>query len=229
MSIKLFPIGYLTASTESKGAWTVDSTATNYFFEPNMGGYIQSNDTTLTSQMENHSIVTTKKIPIFYTLTYSYENIWEKEYKKLTRFYNLTDGRANRFYVIDVSRHDKASAYSHAAGSARVTANISDTHRYNTAAGKSGYWAAAWKPSNASLLIGKMVSISEDTSITFTASYGDLKTNSGVGDIYIYPIIDVMFGNDLSGFTKGEFVPTDDSYRGYLMSGDVSFVQYGAG
>ena len=228
MSIKLFPIGYLTASTESRGAWAVDTTATNYFFEPNMGCQSNQNDTTLTSEMENHSLVTRQKIPIFRNVAYSYEDIWAKEFEVIDRFYTLTDGRAGRFYVIDLSQQEKATTYQHAAAAAQVTANIPDTHRFNTTAGKAGYWAAAWKPVNASILVGKMVSKSTDTSITFTASYGDLKTNSGLGDIYIYPVLNVLFGDTIANFESGEFVPTDDDTRGYMKSGNVTFLQYGA-
>lgn len=232
MAIRVYPIGYLNASSDSRGSWTAGGTATNFFFEPNMGCKSNQNDTTLISEMENHSLVTRKKLPIFRNIMYMYDNIWAKEYEMIDRFYALTNGRADRFYVIDFSQREKAVGFSHADEAPNVIATIPDTHRFNTTVGKSGYWAVAWKPSNASLMIGKMVSINADQAITFTASYGDLKVNSKKGEIFVYPVFEVHFADSLANFEKGEFVPQideDDDISGYLMTGNVTFIQYGAG
>lgn len=108
-----------------------------------------------------------------------------------------------------------------------MTASVSSTWRFNTTAGKFGYWVAAWKPETASLMIGKVVSVSEDANVVFTASYGDLKTSGG--DIYVYPVAECFFSDNLSNFNQGDFNPSDDEYGGFMYSGNVSFVQYGAG
>ena len=71
MALKLFPIGYLNGSLDSKGSWTAGGTAVNDFFEPNSGCKSQQVDTTLTSQFENHSIQTRQKIPIYRNVIYN--------------------------------------------------------------------------------------------------------------------------------------------------------------
>lgn len=225
MAIKLFPIGYLNASLDSRGSWAVGGTATNYMFEPNKGCKANQMDTTLISEFENHSISTRQKIPIFKSIIYNYEDIWSREYEVIDRFYTVTNGRADTFYVVDFSEQERATNLTKTGDN--ITVNIADTHKFNTIAGRSGYWAIAWKPTTASLMIGKMVSISVNASITFTASYGDLKVYAG--DVYVYPMMECFFADTLENFETGDFNPEGGTERGYLRSGTAKFTQYGCG
>jgi len=223
-NLYLYPIGILTATDTSQGKWTSGGTGVNDLFEPNMGCTSQISDNVLVSQFENHAIQTRKRIPNFRNLKYSYEDIWSREYEQIERFFELRDGRAERFHVIDFSQNEKCTAMS--ITNSNVSASISDTHRFSTTSGRTGYYACAWKPTQASLVVGKMVSISADKQITFTASWGDLSVYGG--NIYVYPVIECYFGGDLNNFKQGEFNPEDGDDRGYMYSGDVSFIQYGA-
>jgi len=219
----LYPVGIVTGTADSRGGWTSGSPV-NDFFEPNRGCVSQVVDNTLISQFENHSIQTRQRTPSYRTLQYQYEDIWAREYEMMERFYELRNGRASRFYVIDLSQQETCTAMALAGGN--ISASIPDTHRFSTTAGRTGYYAAAWKPAQASLVIGKMVSISADKQITFTASWGDLTAYGG--DIYVYPVIECYFSDNLSNFKQGEFNPEVGDDRGYMYSGNVSFLQYGA-
>jgi len=225
MAIKLFPIGFLNGSLDSKGSWAAGGTSVNDFFEPNSGCKSQQVDTTLTSQFENHSIQTRQKIPIYRNVIYNYRDIWASEYEMIDRFYDLVDGKADRFYVIDLSQQEKATGLTKSGDN--ITVNVPDTHRFNTISGRSGYWVAAWKPATASLMIGKMVSLTVNASLRYTASYGDLKAFAG--DIYVYPVIDCLFADSLDNFEAGENNPSTDSTGGFMKSGQTIFVQFGAG
>ncbi len=226
MGIKLFPIGYLNDTNDSRGSWTDGGTAETDLFEPNDGCKSTPVDTTLKSESENHAIVTRKKIPIYRNIQYTYKNIWYRHYRILERYYNLVNGQADRFYVVDFSAGQLVTGFKITGGA--VTATISDTSSFNTTANKYGYRQMLWKPSQASLVLGRSLSISDNQNISFEASFGDLAAYKD-NNIFAYPVCEVLFADNLNNFKSGEFNPEEDEDRGYMMSGNCSFQQFSTG
>jgi len=225
MSIKIFALGYLNNTTDSRGSWTDGGTPETSLVEPNSGCKSSPQDTTLSGISENHSIVTRQKIPIYRNIQYTFSDIWHREYREIERFYELCNGKADRFYAIDFSAGEPVTGFKIAGGN--LTASITDTSSFNTTAGKGGYWQCCVKSTNASLRVGKSVSISADANVVFVASYGDL-TNFVTGKVTAYPLYNCIFTDDLSNFKVGEHNPETDADGGYMRSGNVSLTQWGS-
>jgi len=220
--LHLFPIGILCATDTSLGRWTTGGTGVNDFFEPNDGCTSQPVDTTLQSTFENHSIQAREKIPIYRSIQYSYKDIWHREYEMIERFYEHRKGKAHRFYVVDLSVRAIPTALTITVGT--VSATIPDTHRFTTIAGKGGYYACCYKPSTASVLIGRMISLSADANITFAASWGDVGTFKA-GETFVYPMVEVYF-TSMQPKPK-EFNPEIALDGGQMYDLEVGFIQYG--
>jgi hypothetical protein len=225
--IKLFPIGYVASSNStSKGAWVSGGTEENLLFEPNKGCNKDKKGYSAMSNMENRAIQTRKIGEHRHTLTYSYDTIWNWEFKRIRRFMrDVADYKVTSFYVVDFSSGQQISAL---ATGATWNASIYDTTDFSATAGEGGKYACIWYPRISKFRIAPLTSKVEDSSITFsnTGDYGDLN-QFAVGDVYAYPMYRVYLNQDQEKFKIKAHVDAqlNASFAGPVRSGNVRFIQ----
>lgn len=228
--IKIFPIGYTASNnTNSKGNFVsaqLAASANNILFEPNAGCDKSKVGFSLVSEMENKAIWTRKAGEHKHTLTYSYENIFNWEFKQIRRFIrDIAEYRANSFYVIDFSSGQKVTAL---ATSTTWNASIYDTTDFSATVGEGGKYACIWYPHQSKFRVGVVSAKAEDSSISFpnSSDFGDLQDFS-IGHVYAYPMYRVYLVEDAEGFEVTDFVDAhlEASFVGPVRSGEVSFIQ----
>lgn len=228
--IKLFPLGYIaTSNANSKGNFVsgqLAASATSIMFEPNAGCNKDKTGYSLMSEMENRAIWTRKAGEHKHTLTYSYDNIFNWEFKQIRRFLrDVAEYRVNSFYVVDFSSGQKITAL---ATGVNWNASIYDTTDFTATAAEGGKYAFIWYPNQSKFRIGIINSKVEDSSITFpnSSDFGDLEEFS-LGKVYAYPMYRVYLSEDSEGFEVTNFVDANEnaSFVGPVRSGEVSFIQ----
>jgi hypothetical protein len=228
--IKLFPIGYIASTNaNSKGnfvASQLEASSVNIMFEPNAGCDKSKVGYSLVSEMENRAIWTRKAGEHKHQLTYSYENIFNWEFKQIRRFIrDIANFRVNSFYTVDFSSGQKITAL---ATGANWNASIYDTTDFSATVGEGGRYAFIWYPQKSKFRVGIVNTKVDDSSITFpnTSDFGDLEEFS-IGNVYAYPMYRVYLTADNEGFEVTDFVDAhlEASFCGPVRSGDISFVQ----
>lgn len=220
--MELFPIGTLNSS-DSSGTY-------GSIFEPNVGCSHNIIHMSLVSQMESNVLVTRKKAERSHVFNYSYDHLWAKEFLQIEKFFNSMSGRVTSFYLIDFSRMQRASL-SLNSGNYTVTYGGSlsafETSYYTTVEGEGGQYICVWNASSSKFRIGKIATITANTSVVFpdATDYGDLVATTT--SIVACPVYRVYFSQDQLTSELQEFNPSDDIYGGFMIKVDVSFVQCG--
>ena len=218
----LFPIGTIAAAS-SKG--TIDSISYS-IFEPNGGCSSNDNYNTLVHEFENKALFTRQKNLPFLTISYTYENIWTKEYNQIRHFIDSVDDALTSFYAVDWSKGQDPSSVA-AWGTGTVIA-IDDTKLYSATTNYKCNNVLIWDGAN--FKIGTVTTLITNTSITVNITgnnYGDLTSANASSSGYIYPIYTCYITpNALSGFSKGVYVNQTISLTGiggFMYSGSVAF------
>ncbi len=228
--IKIFPIGYIASTnTNSKGNFVADqisASATNTLFEPNAGCDKAKVGFTLVSEMENRAIWARSAGEHKHQLTYSYDNIFNWEFKQIRRFIrDIATYRANSFYVVDFSSGQKVTAL---ATGATWNASIYDTTDFSATSAEGGNYACIWYPHQSKFRVGIVSAKADDSSISFpnTSDFGDLEDFS-IGHVYAYPVYRAYLVEDKEEFEVTNFVDAhmEASFVGPVRSGDINFIQ----
>ena len=218
----IFPIGTAAADT-SKG--TLDSISYS-MFEPNYSCKSTIVTNILVEKFEQQTLHTRKKSEAYLTISYEYNNIFEREYRQIEHFIYSKDGELTSFYIVDFSKGITPSSVTESSGDWVVA--IDNTFLYSAVVNKKAYYAFIWDGVN--WKIGSIASLSTNTSITVdvdTDSYGGLTLANASAKGIVYPVYQGYAGSG----TLGTFKPTvfiDENINtsndgGWMRSGNISF------
>lgn len=222
--MNVFPIGSLTDTSSSTGT-------RGLLWEPNAGCLRRPIYTTLVSKTEANTQVTRKKAEVYHTFTYTYENIWTKEYVQIEKFFKDMYGKLTSFSLVDFSHMQPCIMAGTDTRTMTKGGTISslDTSFFTTTSGEGGNYCCVWSPSTSKFKIGVVASISASTNVTFDntagTTIGDLASGS-IG-LVLCPVYTVYFTDDQLNFEIGEFNPDETDDQGYVYSGSISFIQSG--
>lgn len=220
----LFPIGSLSANSDTG---TIDS-ITYSFFEPNNGCISNRVYNTLVTQFYDQTMLARKKALPHLTLQYTYDNIWDREFRQIEHFIDEMEDALNPFWVIDLSKGSTPTSVTDSGGDWVVA--ITNTQLYSTTANMKAHRAfvyngVSWKE-------GPVTSINTNTNITIdvdTSDYGNLALATANLDSIVYPMYEVYVPpNILQNFRLGPFIDEDRGSTsvdgGFMRSGTVSFI-----
>lgn len=219
----LFPIG--TLDTTSYG--TLDGIGSLALWEPTGKCQRSPVHTSLVSQADSNYLITRQKAKVYHTLTYGYDTLWTKEYRIIERFFKNRKGRVSSFYLVDFSNMQRASMTGITTRTVTFggSRTFLDTTLFTTTEPEGGNYCCVWNPLTAKFQIGKVTTITSNTSLIFTATYGDLAATTT--NIVVCPMYEVYFVEDQLKFDPQEFNPNDDDYGGWTYVGSISFIQKG--
>lgn len=220
----LFPIGTMSAAS---GTGTIDAVSYS-FFEPNGGASSSLSFTSLITRFQNMSIVARKKADPYLTINYEYNNIYSSEYRQIEHFLYSKDDAVNSFYVVDLSKGELPTAMN---TSSTWTASIANTRLYSTVTNKKSNYVffsngVSWK-------IGTISTVNTNVSVVCdvdTNDFGVLTDTEGAvitGNrrTMIYPMYQCFATpNSLNSFKTDQYWNNNDSNRGFLYSGNISFI-----
>ena len=219
--MKVYPLGLIN-SVDSTG--TLCTTGLSYeFFEPNKSCNSNPMYSILKTTYETQTILTRKKAEPFILINYSYDDIWDKEYKQIEHFVDEMDGELTSFYVPDLSSGESPSTVTD--NGSTWTINVGRTRIYSAVLNQKANYGMVWDGSK--FRIGVVSAVSAGTSITIGETYGNLTAaNAGAGTVY--PMYQCYFStNPLPNFKPGVFIAdtvATGEIGGFMKSGDVSFV-----
>lgn len=219
MSTCLFPIGYV-ASQVSTGS--IDGYDYS-MFEPNDGCKSTKIHTSLLTTFQDQTMLSRKKAEPYLTITYNYNNIFDREFKQIEHFVDEVDDAVTSFYTVDWSRGQQPNLVASAAGTWAVY--VEDTKEYSSTANKQSNKMFIWNGSQ--WRMGDVSTVTAASSVALTPiKKGGLTFSVIKLDMtLVYPVYEVRFSdNTLSNFDKGEYWEDNSSDRGYLRSGMISFV-----
>ena len=226
----LFPIGLMSAPAVNTGAMD----GINYsMLEPNNGTTSKAIYSNLVTTFENQTRLTRKKAQPYLTMSYTYENIFAREFNQIDHFADYVEEGLNSFFVVDWSKGQTPTV--NTTGGATWVTEIDNTRLYSAIANQKAYYVFYWN--SASWKFGTISSISANTSITVDVdsdNYGGLSDAAGAvvtgsGGVIVYPVYEVyMVPGSISNFKSTAFVPHIDmnttSDGGWMRSGTMSFV-----
>lgn len=222
--MELFPVGLLSAAS---GTGMIDAVLYP-FFEPNKG--VSSNPvyTELQTKFGNQTVLTRKTAEPFLTIKYDYSNIFASEYRQIEHFIASKDDAVISFYVVDLNQGEVPTAIN---TSSTWIPSIANTRLYDTIINQKANYiffnnGISWK-------IGTVTTVTENTSVTTdvdTNNFGTLSDTDGAiiaGDqrVHIYPMYTCyLTPGSLQNFKQSGYWSNDDSDRGPVYSGSISFV-----
>jgi hypothetical protein len=184
----------------------------------------------LVSRFENQSILTRKKSLPMLSLSYEYDNIFDREFRQIENFVLDVNEALDSFSVVDFSKGVKPSGITDGGGGNTWVVAISETRLFSTITNEKSDWAFVWDGSN--WVLADITAITTNTSITLnvsgTAEYGALTLVNANLYGYVYPVYTCY----LAAGAMSDFKPTvyiDDSLTlvgdgGWCLSGTISFV-----
>lgn len=221
--MNLFPCGTVTTNPLT-GTF-------GYLWEPNGGCDRKAIHTTLASKTDSNFQVTRKKASVYHVFSYTYDNIWAREFLQIESFFKSVNGKLTSFYLVDFS-HMQRCVMTDNETTRTITKggsiSVLRTTYFTTVADDGGNYACVWNPTTSEFIIGAVSSISSDISITFpeATAVGALVAAPPSG-IVVAPVYEVFFAEDQLQFELGEFNPSDDNDGGFLYSGSIGFIQVG--
>ncbi len=222
----IFPMG-LVANGSSTG--TISGIAGHTLFEPNMRCSSSDMHNILVSQFEQQTRSTRKKANPYITVTYEYENIFNREYAQIEHFVNtIGEGGLNSFYVVDFARGQSPTNVTDGATNWQV--DVDNTRYY---ANEQIYTMI--RSPKYGFKAGPYTAIDTNTSVTINqtdTTWGSLTLANAVSDGTLYPMYKMYFTpSPLAGFKTTYFVnepmgmaATQDG--GFMRSGTITFVSF---
>lgn len=224
INLGVFPLGDITSATEDG----LINNVTYNFFEPNKGASSSPVHTNLQTRFASKIISTRKVGEPYLVIKYDYSNIFASEYKQIKHFIDSKEGAVTSFYVIDLSQGVVPTTIS--TSGAYWTSSIANTRLYSAILDmKSNYVffnnGVNWK-------IGAVMTVTTNTSVRAdvdTVNLGTLSDSDGAivtGNkrTFMYPIYRCYLNQGaLQNFKPSGFWPNNDSNRGPLYSGSISF------
>jgi hypothetical protein len=220
----LFPIGTMADGSDNG---TIDSVSYS-FFEPNVRATSSPKFTSLVSRFQNQTILARKKADPYLTLNYEYNNIYASEYQQIEHFIDSKEDAVNSFYVVDLSKGTLPTAIN---TSSTWTASIANTRLYDTVTNQKAnymlfYNGVTWK-------LGTVTTVNANVSVVCnvdTNNYGAMTDAEGA--IITEPIMTMVYPvyqcftppGSLESFKTTVYWSNEDENRGFLYSGNLSFV-----
>jgi len=216
----LFPVGTVNNS-DSTG--TLNS-ITYTLWEPNNGCHVSRVYHNIIEKFESGILTTRQKAEPLLNITYSYENIFHKEYKQIEHFVRHRKAELHSFYTVDWSSGYTPTSITDVSGRWKVV--IDSTLDYSATGNMKSNFGLLWNGNT--FRIGQVYSVNTATSIELSLQYGNLSLTKAQNEANIYPIYNVYFTqNPLSGFQPGDYIGgslSNTNFAGYMRSGTVSFI-----
>ena len=219
--MNIYPLGTC-ASANSSG--TIDSISYS-MFEPNLRCKSSPIFTILNTRWDNQTMQTRQKAEPYLSITYEYENIYDKEYKQIEHFiYSVAQGGVVSFHVVDFSAGVKPTSVTNSSGDWIVA--IPNTRLYSAQANRKAANAFLWNGKD--YKEGDIVTVTANTSIKVdvdTNNYGNLSLANANSYAWVYPLYEVYVAeNALSQFNTTVNIDEENGiYAGYMRSGSIGF------
>lgn len=217
----LFPLGEIEINADDSTG-EIDG-ITYYFFGPNLSSRSVRTYNNLVTLFQTQTKQTRKKAEPYLSITYEYDNIWEREFRQIEHFVDYKEDALESFYAVNLARGIKPSNIIDSDG---WVISITNTRLYSTIANNKAHYAFVWDGST-KWRLGEISSISGGSSITMSLDYGDLTLANAQYSGYVYPVYSVYFNpNALADFTTGVFVKediTNSTDGGFVYSGMLTF------
>jgi hypothetical protein len=217
----LFPIGEM---ANAKDYGTMDS-CNYYMFEPNSNTLSRPSYDILVTLFQNQSRMTRKKAEPHLSITYDYENIFDREYRQIEHFVDYVDDALTSFYTVDWSRHEKVLSGTILVG-ADWKVYMSKTRPYSITENKNANYMFVWN--GTSWKLGQVIEVSNNSYVKITPLYGNLTLTSAVTFSLAYPVYCVYFTPPaLAEFESTVLINAasgDYEDGGWMRSGSLTFV-----
>ena len=217
----IFPIGTAVAAT-SFG--TIDS-RTYKIFEPNNGANSFINDNVLITSFEQMTTLTRKKSSPSLTIQYSYNDIYNDEFRQIEHFVeSASEGALTSFYIVDFSRGQTPTNVASVSNDWSIS--INDTRFYSTTQNQKANHAVVWDGKR--YKEGQVSVLSANASITLdinTNNYGSLPLTKAQSDGILYPLYEVYLPQSAMGsFKQTQYWNDKSVHKGFMRTGDLGFV-----
>ena len=217
--MELFPIGTIANSSDSG---TIDGISYS-FFEPNSGCNSFRQYNILSSLFQNKVMSTRKKTEPVLNIEYSYDNIFDREFRQIEHFFDNVEESLTSFYVVDFSKGQTPSSVT-VSGDDWVVA-IKDTFLFSAVANYKANralikYGKSWKE-------GTISALTTNTSITVDVEYGNLALASANLYGMVYPIYEVYaVANSIANLQTTVFIKDTINILdigGWMRSGKITF------
>jgi len=223
--MNLFPIGKV-ASKLSTGIIDSISYSMN---EPNSGCHSYPSYSVLVTPFQDQTMQTRKKALPHLIISYTYDNIFHREYQQIEHFIDYVDEALTSFYIVDFSKGFTPDTIASAANAWSL--GTDNTRLYTTIANQKANKIFVWDGTT-HWKLGDVSTIVTNATITISlANYhrGGLKYSRATSiDVVAYPVYEAYLSpNVLSGFKPTEYWREDMGVTengGYMRSGIVSFI-----
>lgn len=208
----LFPVGELNAATTDSVGY-IDSVSYS-FFEPNNGASCINVFNVDSLKMKDMAISTYQLAKPMKKFTFSYENIFHREYSQLDAFTYAVGGNLTSFHLANLSMGELYT------GTVTVTSTVSILagRLYSTILNNKANYVLAYN--GTSFMVGTITAYSA-SSISFTRAFG---ANS-VENPMLSPIYEVYMGEDtMNNFQTAAFNADTGTDGGWIWSGSISFI-----
>jgi hypothetical protein len=220
----LFPTGTMASGSDNG---TIDFVSYS-FFEPNVKALSSPTFTSLVSRFQNQTILARKKADPYLTLTYEYNNIYLSEYQQIEHFIDSKEDAVNSFYVVDLSKGILPTAID---TSSTWTASIPNTRLYDTVQNQKAnymffYNGRTWKLGTVSTVnanVSVVCNVDSNNYGAMTDAEGAIITDPEM--TMVYPVYQ-CFANPggINSFKTTVYWSNEDSERGFMYSGNLSFI-----
>lgn len=220
--MKIFPIGNVAAASNQG---TLNSVSYS-MFEPNDSCKSHSVHDILQTQFKDQTVMTRKKSAPILQMTYSYTDIFTREFRQVERAIDDIDESLTALYAVDFSRGMSPSAV--ASAGAKWTVSVDDTFFYSATAGYRANRALLWN--------GKAWKEGSITGLTLNASITvDIQSNNfgalplaDAPNGMVYPLYEMYIGQGtIQNFKPGAYWEEDVTTGepgGYMYTGEVNFI-----
>ena len=215
----LYPIGNLQTGVD-KGV--IDTNYQYDMFEPNESCDSKVVHTNISSNFQNQTMFLRKVALPYLIITYNYSDIFASERSQIEHFIsssNSADGGSEAFYVVDFKNGDLPSAITSA-----FKFTITNTTKYSAVTNQKANRAFFWNGSVWKLGVVTVTSATQVTVNVTTPNYGSMTTTQvQAKDVWVYPVY-TCYLNGAVDLKTTKFFNSNDSDRGWMSSGTVSFI-----
>jgi len=219
----LFPIGTIAGASN---AGSINS-KNYYIFEPNseVGCFSNPVYNVLTTRFQDQTLSTRKKSEPYLILTYSYENLFAREFDQLQAFIDEVDDALTSFFVIDFSKGMTPSNV--VDNGSTWTVSIDITRPYSTVTNYRANYAILWNAVRRGYRMGAISTVTANTSILIAETYGALTAAQAASGTMVYPVYTCYCTpNALSNFKSTNYAIDTNTFAGgggTMYSGSITF------
>ncbi len=216
----LFPCGTINSS-DSTGTL---NHVTYTIFEPNENSSSKKIYYNLISSYETQILTTRQKAEPSLSITYTYKNIFNKEFQQIKHFVNHRSAELSSFYTINWETGFTPTTVASVAGNWQIVGD--STLDYSATSNMKSNYMILWDGNK--FRVGNVTAINSATRLTINPTYGNLGLSDAQSDANSYPVYEVRFSeNPLNNFETTEYIGgtlSNSDFAGYMHSGTVSFI-----